>query len=163
MSEIERRVADQDCGALISKDSVHRYLLWRVWDRHLPLILFVGLNPSTADATKDDPTIRRCIGYSRGWKYGGLLMGNLFAYRATLPAALKFAIDPIGPENENWLLAANWLAETTIACWGNHGAHLNQDGRVGIKLLRRHALAVTKSGQPAHPLYMRKNLSPIAY
>lgn len=74
--------------AELSKCRTYRYALWRTWDESKPFAMFVGLNPSTADELEDDPTIRRCINFSKLWGYGGLCMVNLFAYRATDPTAL---------------------------------------------------------------------------
>ncbi len=74
--------------AELSKCRAYRYALWRTWDESKPFAMFVGLNPSTADELEDDPTIRRCINFSKLWGYGGLCMVNLFAYRATDPTAL---------------------------------------------------------------------------
>ena len=69
--------------ATFSDDRVHRYALWRIWDESLPKVLFIGLNPSTATETKNDPTIRRCMGYAKDWGYGGYIMGNIFAFRSS--------------------------------------------------------------------------------
>ena len=90
-------------GAELSEDQdrKYRYALWRIWDENKPYVLFIGLNPSTADETKDDPTVRRCIGFTQSWKkYGGVYLANLFAYRATNPRELEVVADPIGPGND---------------------------------------------------------------
>lgn len=92
--------------AKFSPDRKYRYSLWRSWDGLWPTdgyVLFIGLNPSTADETKDDPTIRRCIGYAKAWRFSTFCMGNIFAFRATLPADMKKAQDPVGPENDYYL------------------------------------------------------------
>ena len=78
----------------------YRYTLTRVWSLERGLVLFVGLNPSTADAERDDPTVRRCVGYARRWGFGGVLVANLFAYRATDPRDLLAVSYPIGPRND---------------------------------------------------------------
>ena len=95
-------------GAKFSLDRVYRYRLWRFWDKRKGIVLFIGLNPSTADEKVNDPTIRRCIGYAMDWGYGGMLMGNIFAYRNTYPETLKICgVDPIGIENDTELRAMN--------------------------------------------------------
>jgi hypothetical protein len=85
------------------------------------------LNPSTADASQDDPTIRRCIGFARQWGCGRLVVLNLFAFRATDPADLKRAADPVGPENRAWFdrtLVDDLVGGPVVCGWGVHGAHL---------------------------------------
>ena len=89
--------------AKFSKDRIYRYALWRIWDDTLPKLLFIGLNPSTADEINDDPTMRRCIRFSKDLGYGGFIMGNIFAYRSTDPKKLKTINNPIGKRNNFWL------------------------------------------------------------
>jgi len=86
-------------GATFSTDRVYRYALWRVWDAALPSFVVIGLNPSTADETENDPTIRRCIGFAKREGCGGLVMLNLFAVRATDPRVMMAHPEPIGPDN----------------------------------------------------------------
>lgn len=87
-------------GANFSRCRRFRYALWREWDATLPAVMLIGLNPSTADANHNDPTIRRCIGFARDWGFGGVRVLNLFAFRATYPDDLKAAADPVGPRND---------------------------------------------------------------
>ncbi len=116
------------------------------------------LNPSTADAEHDDPTIRRCFGFARSWGFGALEVVNLFAWRSTSPAALQSAKDPVGPANDAAILDAHACCGQTVLAWGNHGAHLNRDREVRL-LLDGDASVVhfglTGAGQPRHPLYIR--------
>jgi hypothetical protein len=117
------------------------------------------LNPSTADATQDDPTIRRCIGFARAWGYGALEVVNLFACRATDPERLRRVPDPVGPENDRHILRAVRRASETVVAWGNRGVHLGRHDAV-LRLLRRrrvavHCLGRTQAGHPRHPLYLR--------
>lgn len=122
---------------------------------------FIGLNPSTADATLDDPTIRRCVGFAKAWGAGTLLMTNLFAYRATDPAALSKARDPIGPCNDEWLERVVGAADIVVAAWGNHGRLMNRASQVqGLFPGRLHALALTQTGMPKHPLYLSTSHRP---
>ena len=147
--------------AFFSKDRLYRYALWRIWDNELPKVLFIGLNPSTADEVKDDPTIRRCIRYALDWGYGGYIMGNIFAYRSTDPKQLKIIDNPIGIENNYWLKKLHTEASLTIGAWGNHGKYLNR-GQDIINLINNlFCLRITKEGHPSHPLYLSSKLNPI--
>lgn len=144
-----------------------RYVLRRRWAPG-SAVGFILLNPSTADETQDDPTIRRCIGYAKAWGFGGLVLGNLFAFRATDPADMKAAADPIGPENYEALRKICEEATGNIVCgWGAHGTYLNA-GRRAFDFLRHmgvvpQALALTADGQPRHPLYLRADLRPCGF
>ena len=111
--------------AFLSEDRMYRYGLSRVWDKSRPYVLFIGLNPSTADENKDDPTIRRCVDYVCKWGYGGLKMANLFAYRATLPSDLRKAKEPIGVDNDKYIKELSKSAAITIVAWGNDGSYLD--------------------------------------
>jgi len=150
-------------GAVFSRDERYRYGLWRNWNPSLGKVLFIGLNPSTADHQRNDPTIRRCIAYAQHWDYGGMLVGNLFAYRATRPPDLLKASQPVGPDNEMWLLRMAAAADLIIACWGNNGSYLSQDQSIQKLLPKLHYLKLNASGAPAHPLYLRKTLKPVPY
>jgi hypothetical protein len=143
-------------AAVMSADGTHRYFLSRHVSASKVRVAFVGLNPSTADATSDDPTIRRCRGFAAEWGAGELWMVNLFAYRSTDPAGLLRATNPIGDENDAWLEQAVSRAELVIAAWGNHGALFDRAAAVLSRFPGRFsALGVTKSGMPRHPLYIR--------
>lgn len=123
--------------------------------------MLVGLNPSTADAKRNDPTIRRCIGFACDWGFGGVWVLNLFAFRATYPADLRAAEDPIGPRNDRWLRRVARQCQRVVACWGNDGAFLGRSARVrGMIGDRLEVLRINGSGEPAHPLYLPKRLEP---
>ena len=111
-------------SAEFSPDRIYRYALYRTWDETKPRVMFIGLNPSTADESKDDPTIRRCKNYAFDWGYGGLIMANLFALRATKPKIMKEHALPIGRDNNYWLESLARDAEIIIAAWGVNGSHL---------------------------------------
>ena len=147
--------------AVLSEDRVYRYALWRIWNEDRPLVMFVGLNPSTADETNDDPTLRRCMGFAESWGYGGVIMANIFAYRATDPKIMKQTEAPIGPENDEWLRKLSQEAGLVIGAWGNHGAFKQRGSDVADMLPNLHYLKMNKSGHPAHPLYLQANLKPI--
>ncbi|MFJ2000292.1 DUF1643 domain-containing protein [Streptomyces chartreusis] len=152
-------------GAVLSDCERYRYLLTRDWDDDKPSAVFVMLNPSIADAFTDDPTIRRCIRYAHDWGCGGLMVANLYAWRATDPAALWTADDPVGAENDGHLYAvAQVAAEAGAPLVGAWGAHARPDRIATVLELpgmdRLTALDVTKSGQPKHPLYLKADLTP---
>lgn len=147
--------------AIFSDDEVkvHRYVLWRIWDDTKPMVNFIGLNPSTADEVKDDPTMRKCRGFAKSWGYGGFYMTNLFAFRATKPEDLKKSADPVGKENDKWLLEIQSRVNMVVFAWGTHGAFLNRDKEI-IKLINNgHYISVTKYGHPGHPLYLKGDLT----
>ena len=150
-------------GAVLSTDRKYRYLLWRRWDDDLPAILFIGLNPSTADEKQDDPTIRRCIAFSKSWGYGTLLMVNLFAFRATDPIELKTQDDPIGLHNDYWTRLEYERAQARIAAWGTKGSYQNRNVAVRKLLPDLFCLGLTNGGHPKHPLYLPKNTKIIPY
>lgn len=153
------KVEQMERGATISSCGRYRYALWRKW-KPGPMCVFVGLNPSTADAQLDDPTIRRCIGFAQGWGFSGLMMLNLFAYRATNPADMKAATDPIGPDNDDALRYASYNTTMVIAAWGANGTFKGRDQQVREMLPRLHYLHLTKDGHPGHPLYLPGSLRP---
>ena len=147
-------------GALFSLDRLYRYLLWRIWDNTKRPVLFIGLNPSTADENIDDPTIRRCIDFAMQWGNGGLIMANLFGYRATDPKELKYIADPIGRDNDYHLQEAHKKSGITILAWGNGGSYLGRGDTVAKMFHHPAKLGITKRGQPKHPLYLRKDARP---
>ena len=149
--------------AKFSKDRIYRYALWRIWDDSLPKLLFIGLNPSTADETNDDPTMRRCIRFSKDLGYGGFIMGNIFSYRSTDPKKLKNIKNPIGKRNNFWLKKLHNEAGMTIAAWGTHGKYLDRGADVMKLLDELYCLRITKEGFPSHPLYLPSTLKPIKY
>jgi hypothetical protein len=143
--------------AIISPCGKFRYRLGRSWGDGAPL-LFVMLNPSTADADQDDPTIRRCIGFAQAHGYNAIEVVNLFAYRATKPAALKAAGYPIGPDNDHHIVEAAQGAVAVCVAWGDNAARLARPAAV-LALLRAQgiqplALDLTDRGIPRHPLML---------
>ncbi len=114
----------------------------------------IGLNPSTADETKDDPTIRKCVGFAKRWGYGALCMTNLFAFRATQPKNMRGDGRPIGNDNDRWLAACARDAGIIVAAWGVNGAFMGRDEEVKKILDNLMCLRKTKDGYPEHPLYV---------
>lgn len=152
---------DDPSGAVISTCGHYRYALWRRWGDGDP-VAFVGLNPSTADATADDNTIRRCVGFAKRFGCGGLVMLNLYAFRSTDPDVLTKLNDPVGPHHDEYV--GPWLAgcQFSVAAWGGDVpkassrptalASLAVDHHGGLYCLGR-----TKKGAPRHPLYLRRD------
>lgn len=141
--------------AVFSEDRAYRYWLKITWDEDKPVFCFCGLNPSTADEVKNDPTVERCERRARRGGYGSLIVVNIFAYRATDPMEMKRQVDPVGALNDKWIYGAVCEAETFMCGWGNHGRHLGRGEQV-IEMLGNfdlHCLGVSKEGQPVHPLY----------
>ena len=152
---------------------LYRYLWKYAWNPKLPPLVIIGLNPSTADEKRKDPTVTRGTNFGAAWGYGALWMMNLFAYRATDPRVMKAAGNPIGPENNEWLITAcgdavHNLGGRVLAAWGNHGTHLNRSRDV-VQLLSQNArvtlwaLRLTKASQPQHPLYLPADLQPFEW
>ena len=150
--------------ARLSECGRYRYELYRQWDESKSDVLFVMLNPSTADHTKDDRTIMRCVGFAQRWGYGGLLVGNLFALRSTNPEKLYRNVDPVGLDNDAALQSMVARVDVVIAAWGNHGELQNRNAAV-LPLLsgKCHALLKNKTGHPAHPSRLSYNAVPFPY
>ncbi len=143
-----------ETGAVLSQDARYRYTLWRRWCSG-PAMMVIGLNPSTANADEDDPTIRRCVAFANREGCGALAMGNLFALRATNPKALLHASNPVGPENERWLRYLGVHASVVVAAWGAAPIAKRQGVRVTQLFESLECFGRTKSGAPRHPLYLR--------
>ncbi|HEU0026335.1 MAG TPA: DUF1643 domain-containing protein [Ktedonobacterales bacterium] len=158
-------------GAVI--DGPYRYLLWRTWSKAHPgeiqrHLLWVLLNPSKADAHRDDQTLTRCIGFSKAWGYDGLEIVNLFAFIATNPRDLQGATDPVGPENDCYLAAAAARAADIIVAWGEHGTAQQRD-RAVLALLKRQSarplwcLGTVRNGCPHHPVRLANSALRVPY
>jgi len=138
----------------------YRYTLTRQWGFG-GTVCWILLNPSTADAQRDDPTNRRGINFSKAWGYGGCVFVNLFAYRATDPKVMLAAEQPVGTENDAYIVSEANAADLVVIGWGNHGAHRRRDVHV-LRMLENEVrwepecLGVTNKDQPKHPLYLSK-------
>lgn len=144
--------------ARVSPCGRYRYTLERRWSRAARL-LWVMLNPSTADAERDDPTIRRCVGFARAWGYGGITVVNLFAWRATDPSELRDVADPVGPENNEVIEEALNAHASCVAAWGQ----TKYAEPLRVSLVEQlasgagralYCLGVNKDGSPKHPLFV---------
>lgn len=146
-------------------DGDFRYGLVRVWDRALPRLLWVMCNPSSADADKLDPTLRRCLGYSQRWGYGGFEVANVYAFRSPDPRVLRRHGFPVGSRNDEAILAALERCGNAIAAWGvipetGRALHVERLITARQSLL---ALRLSKGARPEHPLYQAADLLPIVW
>ena len=153
-------------SATFSDDMVYRYVLTRAWAGGNGNCTFICLNPSTADAFKNDPTVTRCIGYAKKWGYKSFTMLNAFAVRSTDPAGLMFG-DPIGPDNDRFLREEAGKADLIVAAWGTHCRLGNRDEEMK-EVLRPvgkdiYCLGTTMEGFPKHPLYLKGDVKPYLY
>lgn len=152
---------DERATAILSPDRRYRYALERRWGRG-QFVLFVGLNPSTADENTDDATIRRCMGFAKRWGAGGMLMGNLYALRSTDPRALLSAEDPIGPDNDVWLTTMSIRSMITVCAWGANSFVTKQrvDDVIAVLDGQVSCFGYTAAGHPKHPVRLA-NKTPI--
>lgn len=162
-------------GAQFSNDRLHRLALWRTW-REEPrdtldigrrphaheFVMFVGLNPSLANETDDDPTIRKCIGFAKRWGYGGIYMLNLFTRIETSPKLLELMTDKNHAESNSMLTMYANSASLVIAAWGAEGFAQKRALEVSALLAddSLHAFGVNKDGSPKHPLYLPYTMQP---
>ena len=144
-----------------------RYTLTRTWDPDRPVVNFLMLNPSTADAFVLDPTNRRCVGFAQAWGFGAMVTTNIFALRSTDPKGLRSVPDPIGDHNDATILDAARSADLVVAAWGTHGAFLDRGVQVAEVLrndgIALHSLRVTGAGHPGHPLYVAASTQPLPW
>lgn len=163
----KRSLPKIDRGATFSEGDgqLYRYELWRIWDSSKPLLVFIMLNPSTADIDNNDPTVERCERRARREGFGGVFVLNIFAFRATDPNDMKAVDDPIGRMNDffirNMMMAAKHQGHTLIVAWGAHGRYrdrardvANHAKEIGVKLF---ALGLTNQYEPRHPLYLKND------
>lgn len=149
-------------SAVISDCEQYRYSLTRVIYGGARNVLFVGLNPSTADATLDDPTIRRCVGFAKLWGFNRLLMGNIYAFRSTDPKGLLTAENPVGPKNRDELSNMIDVSELVIAAWASNPltAAAKEIADFILSQEKVKCLGQNKNGSPKHPLYLAKSTEP---
>jgi len=153
--------------AVFDRSGRYRYVLSRQWPRGEGRAVFIMLNPSTADGERDDPTIRRCMGFAHDWGFARLEVLNLFAFRATRPEQLKQARRPVGPANDRHLRRSVKDARLVLLAWGIHGPWQGRDAEV-LRLLRKEhcapaCLGRTAGGHPRHVLYLPRHLRPESF
>lgn len=161
-------------SAILSACRTYRYTLTRVWDTSLPMACFIGLNPSTADERDDDPTIRKCMKYAIRWGFGGILMLNIFGFRATHPRDLKRARregkDVIGLHGNTFEHLHTYITDfncrIVVCAWGNTSGVATARGsqaRIALATLPLRYLKLNNDGSPAHPLYLLDALEPLEW
>jgi hypothetical protein len=152
--------------ARISECGEYRYSLTREVGAGAGSVLWIMLNPSTADASRDDPTIRRCKGFTRLWGFGRIEVVNLFAYRATDPLELSSADDPIGPENMHTITQCKYAHDRVVLAWGGKVPHkFRWHAKAVASLFTPDVLCLgtNKGGSPKHPLYVPYDFDPQRY
>lgn len=166
--EEERDLAG-GCAAAVfdSPRRRYRYLLTRIWDPTLSPAVFIMLNPSTAGASQDDPTVRRIVRFARDWERGGVIVVNLFALCSTNPERLRTHPDPVGPHNALFVRQAVQEADLVVAAWGAGGVLGDRGTDMGRALIkagvRLKTLRLTSTGQPGHPLYVPADTELVDY
>lgn len=145
----------QNNGAIFSDCGRYRYQLWRIWDSTKPPVMFIGLNPSTANADTDDPTIRRVVSFASSWGYGGVYMMNLFAWVSAYPEDLLTCVDPIG-ENDCHLWEVSEICNGEVVfAWGAFKQNKERARQVAEAYPNARCLQKNKDGSPKHPLYVK--------
>ena len=159
--------ADSTITAVFSECQRYRYQLREIWDASQPLVLWLLMNPSVACTEYSDPTLRRTGNFARTWGYGGQLIGNVHAYRATDKNRLLEVTDPVGPENDQMILAMAAEAKIIVLAYGQPPKALRARGQELVSRLRHHPnlsyLRLAQDGTPVHPLYLPSNLRPKPY
>ena len=153
--------------AIFDQTHTHRYLLTRTWDSEKKSVLFIMLNPSTANGETNDPTIRRCINFAKAWGYGSLEVVNLFSLVSSDPKKLLTVKNSIGEDNDSFILEAADSADKIIVAWGafpearrRAAKVLNMLSEMGCEA---HCLGMSRGGQPKHPLYLPKDVGVVRY
>ena len=162
-------------SAKLSDCEKYRYELIREWstsdftlnNAKEGQLVFCLLNPSTADAVEDDQTLKRCVGFAQQWEYSRIVVVNLFAFRSTHPSELSKCPDPVGEDNDRYILKNAKAAAFFVAGWGTEGVMLNRQNAV-LDMLRSngvvvHTLGQNRGGTPKHPLRLNKKTAPRPY
>lgn len=153
----------EENGAEFSLNRTYRYCLWRIWDKTKPMVMFIGLNPSTASEHLNDATIRRVVSFARIWEYGGVYMLNCFPYVSTNPDDL--IVTDNDTTNDRWLKEIGNICSEVIFAWGNFSIvkERKRDAELLKMFPNAKALVINKDGSPRHPLYVKTDTIPILY
>ena len=157
---------DSRVTATLSPCDLYRYRLSEIWDPDKPLLAWLMMNPSTADTKFADPTLRKTGTFSRLWGYGGQLVVNVHAYRATYSDWLLRAIDPVGPDNDKVILETALKAKAVVLAYGKPPKPLRPRADLVVSALEQAGLELkylrlSKDGTPYHPLYLPNNSKPL--
>ncbi len=156
--------SDSVVSAVFSECQQYRYQLREIWDSTRPLVLWLLMNPSVACLEHSDPTLRKAGTFARAWGYGGQLVANVHAYRATDNSRLLEVADPVGPDNDRMILEMAAEARTVVLAYGQPPKALRARGPEVVTLLRHHPglchLRLAKDSTPVHPLYLPSILRP---
>lgn len=153
---------DINNGAKFSECGTHRYSIWRIWDKSKQIVMFIGLNPSTANQDSDDPTIRRVIKFASNWGYGGVYMMNLFTQVTPYPHELKLNDDEQIIENRDRIFPMAEWCKLIIFAWGNF-KEAEQEGQHYSDILNGYCLGKNQNGSPKHPLYIHSKTQPTKF
>lgn len=153
-------------GAVFMDDRRHRLYLWRWWDIRAGMVMFICLNPSTADEVTADPTVRRCIGFAKRWGYGGMFMCNTFTLVSTDPSGLEADAEPLLRGANLAMRLLRQRSAIAVAAWGNLIERVRA-GEAQVEWIHRelaplHCFGLSKLGHPRHPLYLPKDAELIA-
>ena len=155
----------QFSGAAFDQHRAYRFILWRFWNDS-PRVLFIGLNPSTANEINNDPTIRRCIGFAQKWGYGGMYFCNLYSFVSTEPKLLS-SVEAIHSANIPAITMADSLSVLTVVAWGD-GVELVENGKSVAEHIKKliepsRCFGLTQKGNPKHPLYLPGDAELVEY
>ncbi|WP_163528832.1 DUF1643 domain-containing protein [Halobacillus ihumii] len=158
---------EEQVKAIFDRTMNYRYLLECVFDDSKDRIMFVMLNPSTADSDICDTTLNRCVNFTKSWGYGGMYIVNLFALVSKSPEILLTHRDPVGVENDRYILEAAEKSKTIILAWGEKFTSIRNRKVEVLQMLQGynlHCIKKTKNGKhPRHPLFLKKDLTPIPF
>ncbi|HIF6258269.1 DUF1643 domain-containing protein [Enterobacter hormaechei] len=151
-------------SAVFSDCKQYRYSITRTWDETKPYVVFIGLNPSYADAEQDDPTLGRCISFAQGWGMGGVRIVNLFAFVHTNRFEMMKVADPVGADNDRYIVETVANAGIVVAAWGNEGRRFQRSAAIRA-LLPAHTkcFKINATGEPKHPLYVHGDTALIPF
>lgn len=160
------QVDQEPSGAVFAEDRTHRLYLWRRWNSNLPWIMLIGLNPSKADEMRNDPTVRRGIGFADKWGYGGFFMCNVYSLVTPDPKRLNTE-PPLVMGVDLAMRVIRRRCTKAVACWGSLITKVSgwedRVERVKQELAPLHCIGVTKDGHPRHPLYLPGDSELIEY
>lgn len=151
-----------DKNAFFSDDKKHRYVLQRIWDKALPKVMFIGLNPSTANETDDDPTIRRVMRFAKDWGYGGVYMLNLYSFVTAYPSKLEVS-QHARITNDTFLRGYGKKSKEVVFAWGGFKEAKCNSLKMELMFPDATALQINADGSPKHPLYVKADIKRVNF